>query len=123
MARSLQRNAADPDQVGYAGRKERERQAQFKAALTIVLGAPAGRLVLATLLEDAGLFNSVFDMSQQMMAFREGRRNFGLELQAACVAADERLSDLMEQERRARVRADSRESAAVQMTTAGDNGE
>jgi hypothetical protein len=117
--RALVRNAADPQQVRRAGRKVDDREDQFAAALATVMSTTAGRLVFAELLERAGLYQTVFDHSGSVMYFREGRRNFGLEIQAALVAADDALYDTLERERRARQRQDDRETAATHTRPAG----
>ena len=104
--RAAVRNAADPAQVVRAGRSDRDREARFLAAVRVTLQTVAGRLMCAELLERAGLYASVFDHSGSVMNFKEGRRNFGLELRAWLEQADEGLTDLLDQERRQRLRAD-----------------
>lgn len=111
--RALVRNAADPEQVKRAGRVERDREALFLAALHEVLEYASGRLVFADLLDRAGLYGTVYDASDAAMYFKEGRRNFGLELRAACERANEAGTDLMDRERRARLqKADAATDAA-----------
>ena len=105
--RAAVRNAADPAQVVRAGRSDRDREARFLAAVRVTLQTQAGRLVCAELLERAGLYVTVFDHSGSVMNFNEGRRNFGLNLRAWLEQADEGLMDLLDQERRARKRADN----------------
>lgn len=121
--RALVRNAADPQQVTRAARKVKDRHARFALALKAVLGTVDGRLVVAELLERAGLYQSVYDHSGSAMYFKEGRRNFGLELQAACVDADEDAFDLGERERRARRRHEDRETDAAHTPRADAQGE
>lgn len=116
--RPLTRNAADRDQVEAAQRIAERRQARYSAALKATLDTPAGRLVLATIIEEAGIYRSVFDHSGSAMYFKEGRRNFGLELQAALIAADETNYDQLERERRQRQRDDEAEAAAAQLAAA-----
>lgn len=111
--RALVRNAADPEQVKHAGRKTRDRENRFLEALRASLAHPEVRTTFAEILERAGIYATSFDQSPAMMAFNEGRRNFGLELRAALEQADERLTELMDQERRARLRADNRETDAA----------
>jgi hypothetical protein len=88
-----------------------------------VLGTAAGRLAMSTILEDAGIYGSVYDHSGSMMYFKEGRRNFGLELRALLEKADETAVDTMDVERRARLRADDREVEAGHVATATGAGE
>jgi len=116
--RSLTGNAADPVQVRYAARKEKQAAALFADALETVLRTPAGRIVLAGLLTRAGLDRTSFDLSGPVMSFQEGRRNFGLELKAEIIGASEDLYELMEREARARQRSDEREAAAFQIPAA-----
>lgn len=106
--RALVTNAADVDQVKRAGRKEKDREALFLDALRASLSHAEVRYVFAEYLQRAGLDVTSFDHNGSMMNFKEGRRNFGLEIKADLYRADERLADLMETERRARVRADNR---------------
>lgn len=102
--RALVRNAADPEQVKRAGRKVRDREALLMAALKETLRYESGRLVLSELLDRAGLYATSLDSSGSMVYFKEGRRNFGLEIRAACESADEEATDLMDRERRARIK-------------------
>lgn len=122
--RSLQRNAADPKQVKYAARKEKQAEERLQTALIAVLSTYEGRLVWAEFFEGAGIYESSFDHSGSTMYFREGRRNQGLEWQARLIAADETLFEMLERERRARRRALDNETAAVQAeaTTEESNG-
>lgn len=115
--RALTRNAADPKQVKYAARKERRLEEQRIAWLKAVMSTYEGRAVFATLLEEAGLYESVFDHSGSVMYFREGKRNEGLKWQARLASCDETLYELMERERRARRRSLDAELDAVQAQT------
>jgi hypothetical protein len=116
--RALVKNAADPEQVKRARRTERDREARFTRAVQLTLAQPAGRLVFAELLERAGLYGSVFDHSGSMMYFKEGRRNFAIEMRAALEAADDAAVELMDQEMRARKRAGDREIDAAHTAAA-----
>ncbi len=118
--RALVHNAADPAQVKGASRIERSRDERFMAATKQALQSPTVREVFAELLERAGLYQSVFDHSGSVMNFKEGRRNFGLELFALLERADERATELMEQERRARRRKDNNEVDATHTTAAAE---
>lgn len=104
--RAFVHNAADPRQVKDAKRLEGARERRWLGSLQVVLNQAAGRLVLSELLERAGLYGSVYDASGSLMYFKEGRRNFGLELRAACERASEEGTDLMDRERRERRRTD-----------------
>ena len=111
--RALVRNAADPEQVRRAGRQVRDREALLLAALHETLAYESGRIVVAELLNRAGLYGSVYDPSGSLMYFKEGRRNFGLELRALCEQADEAATDLMDRERRARQTREARATDAA----------
>ena len=109
------RNATDRDQVETAARIADRRQARYEAALKATLATVAGRLVLATLIEDAGVFLPVLDHSGSQMYFKEGWRNFGLKLYRETAETDEGAFELMERERRQRQRDDEAEAAAAQL--------
>lgn len=115
--RALVRNASDPRQVKHAERTERRQAEQLRAWIKATLSSYEGRAVLATLLEECGLFESVFDHSGSVMYFREGRRNEGLKWQARLVETDEQLYEQMERERRARRRQLDATTQAVQAQT------
>lgn len=107
------KNAADPEQVKAAGRRERRKGEQFNGALRQVMATIEGRLVMWALLERAGIYRSVWDPSARIH-YNAGRQDFGHELLALLLEADERTYLLMEQEARARARGDDREAAAYQ---------
>jgi predicted HD phosphohydrolase len=115
--RSLVRNAADQQQVRWANRKVDRREEVFQSALRAVMATPAGRLVLAELLERAGLYVSSYAHSGSEMCFREGRRSFGLELLADLTRASESDYEQLERERRQRARGDEREAEAIRTRT------
>ncbi len=110
--RALVKNASDPEQVKRAGRKVQDREDRFLDALRASLQHPEVRYVFSEVLDRAGLYATVFDHSGSLMNFKEGRRNFGLELRADLERADETLVDLMDRERRSRLRAENRETDA-----------
>ena len=85
-----------------------------------VLATADGRAVLADIFDQAGIYGSVYDQSGSMMYFKEGRRNFGLELRAFCESVDEEQVERLDVERRARLRADDREVQAAHTATAGE---
>lgn len=113
MSRPLQGNAADPRQVKYGARKERERETRFLDAVRSVLGTSAGRIMCWELLARAGIFRSIWENSARIH-YNAGRQDFGHELLAALLQADEARYLVMEQEQRAYQRGEDRESAAAQ---------
>jgi hypothetical protein len=117
--RALTGNAADPEQVKYAERKERQRRARFGLALKTVLGTTAGRLVFWELLSRAGIYRSIWDPTERIH-YNAGRQDFGHELLATILETDEDAYLLMEREARAIARGDARETAAVQTPAAGE---
>jgi hypothetical protein len=54
---------------------------KFIAGLRQISKDKAGRIVIWGLLEHARIHQTVFDSNAQLMAFREGERNFGLWLE------------------------------------------
>lgn len=121
--RALVRNAADPQQVRTAKRLEKRIQDQRDGALRAVLQTVEGRTLLSNLLDSAGLFGSVYDHSGSMMYFKEGRRNFGLELRADIERVDEAMAERMDVERRARLRRDNSTIDAVHTASSDDQGD
>jgi hypothetical protein len=111
------RNAANPRQVKWAERREQERLESFVVSLAEVMHTTAGRRVFGELLERAGLYRSSYDNSGSATYFNEGRRNFGLEIQAMLVQAGEETYELMEREMRAYRRSLEREASAVQQAS------
>jgi len=118
----LVKNAADRKQVAFARRKEQQREDEFLAVVRAVMNQADGRRLMWEILGRAGLDDTVFDHSGSIMYFREGRRNFGLELKAALLRADEDLFELMEHDMRAKQRAEAAEIAAMH-TARADTGD
>lgn len=83
-------NAADPEQVRDAGRRESLEEKQRKADLAALMQLPAGRRFLYWLLETCGLYRTSFNTDPLRMALREGERNIGLRLMTALEDADPR---------------------------------
>lgn len=112
--RSLQRNAADPDQVRFAERKEAQAQELFELGLKAVMATKEGRVVIWGLLDRAGVYRSPFDPSGSKIYYNAGRSDFGRELLALAIehAEDDYLR--MEAEARRRARSVGREADAVQ---------
>lgn len=107
--RAQVKNAASPDQVKRAARKEREAAELARAALQATMRTQAGRIVMWDLLVRAGVFRSIWSPNAEIH-YRAGRQDFGHELMAALLEADEDAYQLMEVEARQRLR---RENAAT----------
>ncbi len=117
--RAFQRNAADPKQVRFAERKEKERGERFRAAMRVVMALPAGRIVLWDLVARAGIFHSIWDPSSKIH-YNAGRQDYGHELLATLIETDEDLYQLMEREARAFERRQDHETAAAQTPAANE---
>lgn len=119
--RAYVKNAADPQQVRFAARKEREKAERYSNALAAVMATRDGRLVIGELLERSGLWRSSVDShaAGSMVWFNEGRRNYGLELLADVQNVDEEAYLQMERERRAILKSETAEAAAHQTPPAG----
>lgn len=115
--RALVRNAADPAQVKRAERKERDRVERFRTNLTAVMATEAGRQVLWELLTRAGIYQSIWDPSSKIH-YNAGRQDFGHEMLAALLDADEDLYQLMEREMRAWQRVEDRGTDAAHTSRA-----
>jgi hypothetical protein len=110
--RALVRNTADPQQVRFAARKERDQAALERAAVKAVFQTLEGRFVFWGLLERAGVYKSVWHPSAAIH-YNAGRQDFGHELMALLLEVDEEAYQLMEREARARLRARNREIDAT----------
>lgn len=110
--RALTRNAADPQQVRRAARKERRRQETLTAAIAVVMGTEAGRLVFWELLSRCGIYGSIWTPSAEIH-YRAGKQDMGHEIQALLLQASEDLYDLMAREARARAKRDEVENTAA----------
>ena len=121
--RSLVRNAADPDQVKHAARKERQREQRVGEDVRAVMGTLQGRRLMWELLSRAGIYRSVWDNSARIH-YNAGRQDFGHELLGLLTEHDDEGYLLMEREARAVARNDGLEAAAVQTRSAdgGSNG-
>lgn len=111
------RNGADPRQVRYGDRRDREHTARWQAALRTVLATPAGQLVFGELeyglLARAGVFRSVYNNSATQMAWNSGQQDFGLQLLAELVRAAPAEYLQMEAAMRQLAARDDRTTAAV----------
>jgi hypothetical protein len=112
MSRSWQRNAADPRQVGRAEKQELDAAARRRGRLRAVLQTVDGRAVLWDLVVRAGVFASIYDQSARIH-YNAGRQDFGHELLAAVIDADEAAYLVMEQEARERQRREDRDADAA----------
>jgi hypothetical protein len=122
MARQpLMTDASSRKQNEYAARVEKDRAELLRQSVQAVLGTHAGRLVFWELLERAGIYQSIWTPNAEIH-YRAGRQDFGHELQALLVDANEELYEQMAREARARVKREERASAAVQVETEDSNG-
>lgn len=106
------RNAADPQQVKRAARKEQDAATRRLENLVGVMSTEIGRAVMWDLLERAGVFRSIWHPSAEIH-YRAGRQDYGHELQALILEADEDLYDLMAREARARAKRAANETDAA----------
>lgn len=112
QARAAVRNAADPEQVKRAGRREADARMQLAASFKAVMGTVDGRAVMWNLLERAGVFQSIWTPSAEIH-YRAGRQDYGHELMALLTGIDEDLYDLMAREARARNKRAANETDAA----------
>jgi len=107
-------NTGDRRQVRAAESRIKRREQRFFDALRAVLGTQEGRLVFGDLehgmLARAGVFRSVFNAHGGIQGMNIGRQNYGHELMALIIRADEELYERMETECRARRRRDDAET-------------
>jgi len=120
--RALVRNGSDPDQVNRARRKTREAERQRLGAIAEVMKAPAGRRVMWDLLCKARVFESIWNPSAAIH-YNAGRQDFGHELMADLLEADETLYELMEREARTRAKREQgqNDAAATAAATGGQD--
>lgn len=111
------RNAADREQVTRAGRREREREVRRLAIIRGVLETTSGREFCWNLLTAAGVFKSVWH-SSALIHYNSGRQDFGHELMADLIRADEGAYELMNREARERARRANAETEAAHTATA-----
>jgi len=118
--RAQVRNAADPKQIKRAERKDRERAELFRAALKATLETPAGRVVFWELLRLARVYESIWHPSAEIH-YLAGRQDYGHELMALLIEADDELFALMETEARARAKRDDRATDAAHTASAEES--
>lgn len=119
----LQRNAADPEQVKYASRKTRDREARELAAFNEVLASPAGRIVLFAVLRMCRMHEGLTGLEGDALVMAVGRREGGLQIEATCRAADEDGLDLAAREHRAYMRREAAENEASRTAPAREESE
>lgn len=113
------RNAADPEQVRYAARRDRKRLKDEQAAHQGQLSTYEGRAFVAMWLRSLGVYRSVMETSARIY-YLAGRQDVGHELQAKLLDAAPEEYDLMEQEARARWRREQAEIEAAHTAPADD---
>lgn len=120
--RALVRNASDASQVKRAARLEADGEEQKRARLQAVLQTPHGRAAMWDLLESAGVFRSIYHASA-LIHYNAGRQDFGHELMARLLEADEAGYLVMEQEARDRKRRANRniDAATTAAATGGED--
>jgi hypothetical protein len=116
------RNAADPEQVNRARRKDRDRVRVFSGNLRAVMQTDYGRAVMWELVERAGVYRSVWSPNSEIH-YKAGRQDYGHELLAEIIEADEGLYMTMEREARERARREARGTDAAHTAPASRGGE
>lgn len=105
------RNAADPEQVKRADRRSKRKDSIRRDMFAAVMATTEGRFVMWELIVAAGVYRSIWDNSARIH-YNAGRQDFGHELLATLLDADERSYLAMESEARARARKDAVEVEA-----------
>lgn len=116
--RALVRNAADPKQVSFAGRKVKEARELELSDLRQVLQTEAGRRFVWRALGYCQVFGDGFDESPHRTAFNAGVKNVGAFLMAEITSADEEAFFLMMRENRVRQQRQTTEAEAMQTASA-----
>jgi len=106
-------NAANREYVKSADRLARERDAQRRMALHVVLKHYEGRRVLWDLIAKAGVFRRAGFPPLPEIHYLAGRADFGRELLADITEVSEDLYQLMEKEARHRVKREREENDAA----------
>lgn len=107
-SRQAVKNAADPEQVERAGKKEKREAFRFVDDLQNVMNMPQGRRVLSTLLRKCGVgvseaSSSGFNNSGSITAYNCGQIDVGVWLQHEARQSSIELYQLMEREERAKL--------------------
>lgn len=116
------KNAADPEQVSRAGRREHRRDDLRLDLYRAVLHSAAGRAVFWDLLTLAGVYRSIY-AADGRIHYNAGRQDFGHEVIATLLAADEDAYLLMEREARQLAKRDAVEVDASHTPRAVPTGE
>jgi hypothetical protein len=117
MARSLVKNAADPKQVEFGGRKEKRRGLERFALVQTQLSTPHGRAFVWAELERHGI-DDLVSGPPDLVAMFLGKREAGIQLKAEIMEHHPDAFLVMQAEAMQRAKRDSAEVDAVQMTTA-----
>lgn len=96
--KALVGNAADPEQVKWAGEREQSNRQREINDVAYVLSTRQGRRFIWRLLCDAGIYRSSFHTNGSMVYFNEGRRDVGLKLLAEVSEADPMAPHMMAME-------------------------
>jgi hypothetical protein len=109
-------NAADPEQVRSARRRQLRREKRFLDAVREVMATPAGRLMFGErdlgLLAQCGIYNSAMHPSGSTVYYNIGRQDIGKEITGFLIAASEETYQTMEREMRALAVRDDNETQA-----------
>jgi len=108
----VRRNAADPRQVKFHERKQRERRRKELEDLKLLIASEPGRRLVWRLLEQCATFASVWDPSGSRMNYLAGRQDFGHFLMAELSEADDEAIYRMMREAKARQKNEELELAA-----------
>lgn len=114
------KNAADPKQVKRAARTDREKRTRYLGALRQAMSTELGRLVFWELLSKARVFESIFHASAAIY-YHSGRQDYGHELMADLMAADEELYVRMATEARTRDKQERDSNEASHTATAEES--
>lgn len=107
------RNAADPEQVKRANRKDRDAVRRRREILADVMALPTGRALVWMILSDTGIYQSPFHLSGSQVYYNIGRADYGRELLAELMAEHSEAYMLMEEEARMFERREATEDAAA----------
>jgi hypothetical protein len=117
MERALVKNAADPQQVKRASRKEKDTAQVLLARVRFVLATYEGRAFCWDRLSEAGVFRSVLAEGERIF-YCAGRQDLGHEWMALLLRADEALYDQMAREARQRAKREAHELDAAHQAEA-----
>lgn len=98
---ALVKNAADPEQVEEAKKKQSYRRDDELNDIRTVLNTPAGRRFVWRLLEKCGVHRSIWSQSA-LIHYQSGQQDLGHFIESEIVDADENLLFIMMTENRRR---------------------